>query len=125
MSTTAHHIITGTDKNGQPFTEYTEGDYSLFEAAELALNLIHDGCQQAFVYRAEPFAVNEPPRLVEVTADAANLVFGKWLEEYGAYVDEHDIPAWFETQLERLCINAENERRDFNLGYRHGHVEAA
>lgn len=114
---TAHYIITGINSAGEKETLNSYGTDTLTEAGNYALQYSEDGWAAVHVLRVD-YDGYGIPQFTDVTPDAANHAFSKWLDDYGVYQDECSIPAWLETQLERLCIDAEQERRAYIRGER-------
>lgn len=112
---TAHYIITGTNKIGELETLDWTGVESVGTVAALFLEKLQDDWSQVFVYRMDRHEGSDAPSLVEVTADIANHAFEIWLAQYGS---ENEVPEWIDTQLERLCINADREIAAYRMGER-------
>jgi hypothetical protein len=114
---TAHYIITGIDTAGEQNTPPTEGLSTLMEAGEYALDYAESGWMAVHVFRVDIDGYGVPT-FTDVTPDAANHAFSKWLENYGAEPADWPIPWWLFLQLERLCIDADRERRAYIMGER-------
>lgn len=72
----AHYIVTGIDKTGKVWTMETVGEESLLSAGEYAREVNDDGdCKGARVNRWNGRSFRD------VTQQAAEIVFEKWLED--------------------------------------------